>query len=82
MSRSNRTKFLCCRKFLYQGENIYENNDTRIELVNYNYPFKNQEILSIKKTICSFLNTEGGILYVGIEKSPNGKRTAIGAAYS
>ncbi len=41
--------------------------DTHVEFKNYNFPFSSDEINSIKKTICSFLNSFGGRIYLGIQ---------------
>jgi predicted HTH transcriptional regulator len=39
--------------------------------MNAPFPFRSNKIYDIRKTICSFLNHEGGILFIGIVKEEN-----------
>ena len=59
------------RLFFYKGENLGKDEDLTTEYKNYNNLDslnKNSKIFFIlQKTICSFLNTKGGRLYIGID---------------
>lgn len=44
----------------------------RVEFMEEKYPFSTFTITKIKKICCSFLNTEGGFLLIGVERiGPN-----------
>ena len=59
------------RLFFYKGENLGKDEDLTTEYKNYNNLDslnKNSYLFFIlQKTICSFLNTKGGRLYIGID---------------
>ena len=59
------------RLFFYKGENLGKDEDLTTEYKNY-YNLDSLNINSgiyiiLQKTICSFLNTKGGRLYIGID---------------
>lgn len=66
--------YLCCQRYFIEDEEIRTSEGTRIAFLNGGSPFSNARTVEIKKIICSFLNSEGGILYIGIQKRENGKR--------
>ena len=58
------------RLFFYKGENLGKDEDLYTEYKDYyNLPNLQDDspiIFTLKKTICSFLNTKGGRIYIGI----------------
>ena len=46
------------------------------------FPYQYGDTITIKEIICSFLNAEGGILFIGIKKEKNGKRIVEGSEYT
>lgn len=57
---------LCCRKFFYKDEVLDESESLTLEYKDYGYPWSQPLCHTIKKTICGFLNRNGGILLIGI----------------
>ena len=53
------------REFLYLNEQLNEEADN-IEFLNYSYPFSKEKIEELKRQYCGFLNTQGGIIFIGI----------------
>lgn len=53
------------REFLYLNEQLNEEADN-IEFKNYSYPFSKEKIEELKREYCGFLNTQGGIIFIGI----------------
>lgn len=53
------------RKSLELGELIHESENNKIEFKHYRYPFNDYLKDTLIKTICGFLNSEGGRLYIG-----------------
>lgn len=66
--------YLCCQRYFIEDEEIRTSEGTRIAFLNGGSSFSNARTVEIKRIICSFLNSEGGILYIGIQKRENGKR--------
>jgi ATP-dependent DNA helicase RecG len=59
----------------YITNSIYESIETEtFELKNQPANQKDKEYISIKETICSFLNTNGGILMIGIKEDKKNKK--------
>ncbi len=59
----------------YIANNIYESIETEIfELKNQPANQKDKEYVSIKETICSFLNANGGIIIIGIKEDKKNKK--------
>ncbi len=59
----------------YITNNIYESIETEtFELKNQPANQKDKEYISIKETICSFLNTNGGIIMIGIKEDKKNKK--------
>ena len=56
------------RTFFYQNEKIKEKPNQEIEFKNYSFPLNQENAEEIKKQFCSFLNTKGGRLYIGINE--------------
>lgn len=54
------------RTFFYYDEKIKERPNEFIEFKNFSNPLANENRDEIKRQICSFLNTQGGRLYIGI----------------
>ncbi len=40
-------------------------------------PLKDQQLKILKKTVCAFLNTDGGTIYLGIQEDVNTKKRQI-----
>ena len=55
----NRTRFV-------EGEQLAADESNTIEYKNYSYPFNGILKKVLQKTICSFLNSKGGRLYIGV----------------
>ena len=62
------------RTFFYHNEKLIFGEDMFIEYKNYHFPFNNKNREEFKKQICSFLNSKGGRIYIGIsdDKVVNG----------
>lgn len=60
-----------------EGEFINQGEDVRTAFFSMKYPFSDTSVLQLKRTICSFLNCEGGKLYIGINKVQAGKRQVL-----
>ena len=56
------------RTFFYKDEKIKENINQVIQFKNYSFPLNEDNSDEIKKHLCSFLNSEGGRLYIGIDE--------------
>ena len=56
------------RTFFYQNEKIKETRNKFIEFKNYRIPLSQEKGEEIKKELCSFLNSQGGRLYIGIDE--------------
>ena len=56
------------RTSFYQNEKIKEIQNNVIEFKNFNLPLSQDNADEIKRQLCSFLNTEGGRLYLGINE--------------
>lgn len=69
---------MCCRRYFFDQEILTQTDDTAISMVNYDYPYKISETIELKKIFCSFLNCEGGILYIGVTKDAAGRRRITG----
>ena len=54
------------RTFFYLNEKLIFGEDMFIEYKNYHFPFSDKNKEEFKKQICSFLNSKGGRIYVGI----------------
>ena len=74
-----KTSLLCCRS-LFRKEEILEANEGRSqEFKRYTWPISAPNIKNhIKKTIVGFLNTHGGIIYVGVYEDKEKKNTVTG----
>ena len=57
------------RTFFYKDEKIKENRNQVIEFKNYSFPLNEENSDEIKRHLCSFLNSEGGRLYIGIDET-------------
>ena len=55
--------------------------DTRTSFIQIRYPYNTRDTTKLKEIICSFLNCEGGVLFIGIFKD-EGKRYVVGNHYS
>jgi hypothetical protein len=53
------------REFLYLNEQLNEEADN-IEFKNYSYPFSKEKIEELKRQYCGFLNSQGGLIFIGI----------------
>lgn len=53
-------------QFFYFNEKIPFSENEFIEFKNYKLPLLGQQMLKIKETVCGFLNTGGGRLYIGV----------------
>lgn len=73
---------LCCRKYFIEEEVISFSEDLRTTFSQLKYPYSESNILELKKTMCSFLNCEGGKIYIGIEKSKGGKNKVLTEIYT
>ena len=56
------------RTSFFQNEKIKEKPNQLIEFENFNLPLSRENQEEIKRQLCSFLNTEGGRLYLGINE--------------
>ena len=54
------------RTFFYLNEKLIFGEDMYTEYKNYHFPFSDKNKEEFKKQICSFLNSKGGRIYVGI----------------
>ena len=54
------------RTFFYDNERLIFGEDMFIEYKNYTFPFSDKNKEEFKKQICSFLNSKGGRIYIGI----------------
>ena len=54
------------RDFLYRDEVISDEENEYIEFKNYSYPFNQEIINELKRQYCGFLNSKGGMIYIGI----------------
>lgn len=61
---------VCCNSFFYYDEELNADEGINIEFKNYTWPWKPSDeydcLFILKKTICAFLNTEGGVILIGI----------------
>ena len=57
------------RTFFYKNEKLIFGEDLYTEFKYYFFPLKNDKIEELKKQICSFLNSKGGRIYIGISDS-------------
>ena len=57
------------RTFFYINEELIYGEDLYIAFKNYLFPLKNNTIEELKKTICGFLNSKGGRIYIRITNS-------------
>lgn len=48
----------------------------------FRHPFNQQEMKVIKETMCSFLNSEGGTIYVGVKKNEKNAKIVFGHYFS
>ena len=56
------------RTFFYLDEKIKEISNQVIEFKNYRLPLSQEKGEELKKELCSFLNSQGGRLYIGINE--------------
>ena len=56
------------RTYFYMNEKIKETTNQKIEFKNYSLPLDQMNAYEIKRQLCSFLNSEGGRLYIGINE--------------
>lgn len=76
-------KGLCCRTFFVKNEIIEQPENLRIEYKYYAFPFYDNsgevpgKREKIKRTLCGFLNSEGGTIYFGIKELPETRRRII-----
>ena len=54
------------RQYLYKNEQIIEDENEFIEFKNYYFPLSSNQQEELKRQICAFINSKGGILYIGI----------------
>jgi len=56
-------------RFLFRQQ-INVGQDESIEFKNYRFPIEEYSlIVSLKKTVCAFLNAKGGHLFIGIKEN-------------
>ena len=60
-----RKRTLCCQTYFYFEEEIVDSQSITASFIHAPYPFRKQKIDDIRKIICSFLNNDVGILYIG-----------------
>ena len=79
---TNETKmqkdYICCRTYFFEGERLKENENESLAYLNCNFPFKNLDMVRIKEIMCSFLNSDGGNIFIGVNKSENGQKIVEG----
>ena len=56
------------RTFFYKDEKIKESRNQMIEFKQFSFPLNQDNRDEIKRHLCSFLNAEGGRLYIGINE--------------
>ena len=56
------------RTFFYKDEKINESRNQMIEFKQFSFPLNQDNRDEIKRHLCSFLNAEGGRLYIGINE--------------
>lgn len=62
------TQCIGCKTSFQEGETI-DSQDTAIEFKNCSIPFKDETVKwSVLKSIVSFLNFKGGVIYIGIDE--------------
>ena len=66
----NNNKDLCDRAFFYEDEKINEKNSDTIEFEKlFQFPLNSKIEEELKRQYCSFLNTQGGRIYIGIDQN-------------
>ena len=61
-----RKKPLKDRLYLYKNEQIIEDENEFREYKDYFFPLRNNQQEELKRQICAFINSKGGIIYIGI----------------
>ena len=81
--RELRKKPLHEREYFYYDEEIIEGEDEYIEYKNYFFPLGRNQKEELKRQFCSFINSEGGTLFIGIndEKKVKGTKTEESLSY-
>ena len=54
------------KKIFYMNERIKDEESAVIEFKRYSYPFNEEMIRTLQKTILSFVNSDGGCIFIGI----------------
>lgn len=62
---------VCCRRFFYLKEVIYQPESMNVVYRNFGNQFYNNNHFEMLKTICGLLNAEGGTLFLGISEDRN-----------
>lgn len=75
-------KSLCCRPFVVEGEIITDQDDQITTFLQINYPFTSDIKIELQRVICSFLNCEGGKIYLGVRKNEKGRKIVMCDIYS
>lgn len=67
INQKKNPKELKNKNYFFFNETIQDNNDEENEFYAYLPYFEQLEFFDLRKTICAFLNTNGGRIYFGIE---------------
>lgn len=67
---------------MIEGEVITDQDDRITTFLQIKYPFSSDNKIEIQRAICSFLNCEGGKIYLGVEKNEKGRRIVMPHIYS
>ena len=72
-----RRKPLKDRIYFYKNEQIIDDEDLLTEFKNYYFPLRKFQIEELSRQFCSFLNSDGGRLYLGIDDDKTVKGVVI-----
>lgn len=71
---------LCCKLNWSYTENITSSDEMYLQFKKFTYPFQKNLEFTLKKIMIAFLNTKGGIAFIGVDKKQaTGKQAGQGA---
>mgnify|MGYP002345167975 FL=1 len=73
---------LCCRRFFVRNEQLNHSETLICEFKDYAFPWENHNMETLKRTICSFLNSFGGVIYIGVQETGDMRSFVKGRVYT